>query len=662
MIYILVNMCRNRIRLNKNDCVIYSLYLLVVSVYISISLHLPVSIYTEASHDDLYFIKNAYGIINGNWLGPYNQMTLIKGPIYSFLLSANSLIGVPITLTLSLVYTLSCLIIANILKKNGLNSFFSFFLVSVLLFHPVLFPTRIIRDNIYPSLTLLVISGILSLAPNKKNASSFVKTILFGLALGAFWFTREEGVWIIPGAALFISYKLLATKRGESTIPLLLRHFAVYSLAAFSVYLIIALINYTKYNTFDVVDFKSNSFKKVLKALNSVSVGPDIRYLPVSHEKREEIYKVSSAFHELKTYLEDPDNGWKKPGCGIYPHTCGDYAGGWFMWALRDAAAITGHYASPETARNFYDQITSEIELACKDGAIKCASNPIPFLPVMSKDSVREIPRRFLDAIRLTLYQKPIPQTDGDSWGPIENLNNIRLFLGFPKSTSASEEQTINFRGWYYSSQHDWIYLKCGTSGEDANIPIKRRPSSDIADHFIDPSANYQRFDFTYKKSDTCVIKVTEGVSLPLDLNDITQKTNLGMTLGNGTIYFDEITIHSAEKYVPYIFDIKQYLVTAYKAITPAIASIGIFCWLYYVFISFLKQHDLNQIFWAASMLWLIYLTRIFLIVLVDVSSFPAVNYLYLMSVFPVLNLASFSSFALVMNKKILQLSPSTYP
>jgi hypothetical protein len=50
----------------------------------------------EGPHDSLRYIGMTETILNVEWLGPYDQMTLIRSPVYSFLLAAYALMGWPL--------------------------------------------------------------------------------------------------------------------------------------------------------------------------------------------------------------------------------------------------------------------------------------------------------------------------------------------------------------------------------------------------------------------------------------------------------------------------------------------------------------------------------------------------------------------------------------
>jgi len=187
---------------------VFILLIIILSLfYISLTLHLPVTLRSDYIHDDALFWINANQLIQGNWFGIYNQMTLAKGPAFPFFLALNFVLGFPITLSIALFYLFSCLIFFQVIKRFNVNKYFSFLLFILILFHPALFPIEIIRDNIYPALTLLVISGFIEIIFDWKISK--IKILFYSLCLVLFWITREEGVWIIPGLIVLLFLKLV---------------------------------------------------------------------------------------------------------------------------------------------------------------------------------------------------------------------------------------------------------------------------------------------------------------------------------------------------------------------------------------------------------------------------------------------------------------------
>ena len=550
------------------------LFFIFSVAYLVLAMNLPVSIYTGAVHDDALFWGNAYQIVSGNWLGAYNQMTLAKGPGFPLFLAANAVLGIPITLLIALLYLFACWLIANTLRAMGLNKYLVLSIFVVILFHPALFPLGIIRDNIYPALSLIIISGVIRLvfAPQQHDRR-LVSIVPYGLVLGFFWITREEGIWIVPGLLILLFLKAFQLKKQNLPIKDIFYRFACFSLAATMFVSLIALINYHEYGKFEAVDFQGKAFSRALKSLNSVDVGSDLPYLPVSFDKRQKIYKISPSFSQLKDYFEDKGKGWTSFGCKIYPWTCGDYAGGWFMWALRDAVASKGYYESPMRAAEFYNNITKEIETACDIGVIKCRSNPIPFMPNVTMNQLKELPGKTVHALKLAMVRLPMPATGGPSWDPLNQLQRIRLFLGSPRTTLAPSEQAV-FK-----------------VGEEGTLHVDQ----------ILHTNNYPAQDLSLK--------------------------------------------------------LKNSLATLYKFIIPILVILGAFMYFIYLIFTWIGKAPITDIFIVSTMMWCLFFSRILLIVLVDISSFPAISILYISAGFPILCLAAFLSLQLIFGKKIKRLS-----
>ena len=162
-------------------------------------------------------------------------------------------------------------------------------------------------------------------------------------------------------------------------------------------------MNYYVYGKFVGVDFKEGNFQAALRALQSVRSGGIRDFVAITQSARKRIYKVSPNFASLKQYFDgEESDGWRDITCKVYPSACGEIAAGWYVWALRDAAAATGHYISPKEASAFFRQISRELNAACKDGRLECQPQLISFMPPVSwQQLMREMPQRYLAAADL---------------------------------------------------------------------------------------------------------------------------------------------------------------------------------------------------------------------------------------------------------------------
>jgi hypothetical protein len=623
------------------------IYIILALFYISSAMHFPVSIYTGAGHDDAWFLSNAEKILAGQWLGAFNQMTLIKGLGYSYILALNNLMGVPITLTLAIIYLIACFFFISVLRKIGLDKITALIIFALLIFQPSLFPTRIIRDNVYFSLLLISLSGLLyaSVCDTEKHRIKIL--VSSGLCFGMFWITREEGVWVLPGFAAIILFFLYKNRKVRGKLKLVIKSLLIYFFFSLVFPVATAFVNYFTYDSFQNVDFKNPSFVSAINALNKVDIGKELQYLPVSQKKRAAIYKVSPAFRELEPYLEDEMNGWKDHGCATYEHTCGDYAGGWFVWALRDGAASLGYYKNPTLAASYFERIAEEIKSACNNGLLKCSINVIPFMPRLNKDAFQSIPIKIIEAIKLTIYKTPIAVIGGPSWGPIDRLETIHDFLGNPKIVSPGLSR-LHVSGWYYSPRENWISLKCHDTNNDKIISIDRHSSPDIAVSFKDEMANYQRFSFKISDFEKCRLLFSNSEIKEIQLADVLTSPPDFLKFADEILHFDVFQEDDLAK--GYKLHLKETLIGFYSSFSVYLFLAGsLFTFATIVVLIYLKRGAGNLIVITLS-LWILYYARISIVVLVDVSSFPAINNLYLMPAFPLWTAASLVGIASFIN------------
>ena len=524
--------------------------------YLILAMHLPVAIKIFATHDDALFWDHAQQIIKGNWLGSYNNLTLAKGVGFPLFLAMNAVLGIPVTLLLALFYLFACGLLAKTLIALKINKYYVLFIFVIILFHPALFPIQIIRDNIYPALSLIVISGVIRaiLAPQPYD-NTLRSVIPYGVALAWFWLTREEGIWMVPSIIVLLTLKLMQLKKQNLTFKPVLYRLCCLSVIAIALVNLVAGINYAYYGKFEAVDFTGSAYAKALKSLNSVDVGEDLPYIPVSFTKRQVIYKVSPSFNELYEFFDINKNRWKGLACGNYPWACEDYVGGWFDWALRDAVASQGYYDRPEHAEAFYKRITQEINGACEQGLIKCQAHFIPLMPNISNTQWKQFPSKVLATFNVARLKKPIKKPDKpadkkivkESSEQSVQLDRVLQFLGYPRTFNALNE---------------------------TNTLVK-------------------------------------------------------MTL-----------------------KIKATLYRAYQMIVPNFVILGLSVYFVYFALIVFKHQSITDIFMVSTMLWCLFLSRVVILVLVDISSFSAINSHYISAAFPIVCLAAFLSIQLVFVKK----------
>jgi len=351
----------------------------------------PAMALSGAIHDDFLFVREAYYLGAGAWLGPFDNLTLAKGMAYPAFILAAFLSGLPLKLAEHLVYLAASGLAAWIVTRMARSRWLGLMLFATLAFNPVLWHeqlARVIREGLYGSLSLALIALMAGAVLGHQWGWRFLprRVALFvaaGLVGGVYWLTREEGVWLAPvlvvllGAAAFIAWT--RWRSGERAGAL--RSAAITAAGVVTAGLLAAIIvgsvavaNLRAYGIFASNEFHGSAFPAAYGALSRIQHDHWRRHVVFPKEAREKAYAVSAAARELRSSLDgDHGEAWRQIGClQTQTSPCPEILSGWFMWALRDAVAEAGHYASGGESDAFYRRLAAEINAACDDGGLPC--------------------------------------------------------------------------------------------------------------------------------------------------------------------------------------------------------------------------------------------------------------------------------------------------
>src|SRR5882762_9497272 len=233
----------------------------------------------------------------------------------------------------------------------------------------------IVRQNIYTPLTLLLFAGLCALE-TRRAAGLYIRLAwgaLLGTAAAAFYLTREEGIWILPGAALLIGISAWNSLRAGERLRPLIAPAGTATICAAAILVTVCTLNYRYYGWFGTVEFRAREFRSAYGALQRPVPSEQIPYVPVTRDVRLKLYQVSPSFADLKPCLEGPIGlEWSnysdfltgRPGEEL------QIGGGSFLWALRDCVVASGHGNSARDALNFYRSVGAEINRACDEDRV----------------------------------------------------------------------------------------------------------------------------------------------------------------------------------------------------------------------------------------------------------------------------------------------------
>jgi hypothetical protein len=365
-------------------------FALLVLVKLLLAGGLPMTALPTYGYDEELFVRLAAQISAGHWLGPYTPVTLVKGAGYPIFIAAAHHLGISLSLAHQLLYAAFCVALAIALRPAISSTWKLLFIFALVLFNPASFPIDVFdnanREGIYPALTGLIFAGAIGMAIRYQQPLKrlWPWSILLGLSLGYFWITREEGMWVVPSLILILGVGAIAVLRAHlpDRIPRLIALALIPPALSLSISCAIAAANRVAYGEFVTVQFKDSAFLAAYGSLARVEAAPFIRLVPVPKETRLRIYPVSPAFRELQPWIEgDMGKKWENATADDYPRLRGEIAGGWFMWALKEAATGAGHGENAKTEHKFFAELAREVNAACDDGRLPASPRRDSLVP-----------------------------------------------------------------------------------------------------------------------------------------------------------------------------------------------------------------------------------------------------------------------------------------
>ncbi len=383
--------------------------------------------------DDDFMFRCAVSIVNGDWFGEYNFLTLSKHNFFSIWLSFLHILNIPYLVGNTLLYILACLVSVFSLSPVLKNHLSKLVLYLALLYNPAMwanYATRVYRDSIFPSLCLIFFACIIGygLRYKKPLKEKLIYFIGFGISFALIYLTREDGIWVIPFFIVaFIILMFLHFKEDKKS---LIKNSIMY----LSPFLISALIislyayqNYSHYDRFIVSDFTSSEFEKAYGALISIENEDEEwqKLIPVSDETRFLIYDEVSSFNTLKSIIETPE--FKN---GYYHYDLEGFPAGAFYWVVRDAAQEAGYYENALSSKDFYNTLYNEIVLAVNEGRLSAIS-PLheSLTPPIKMDYVLPVITEAINGMKTVIFFEQCDPTADMAVGTIEEIQEVENFI-----------------------------------------------------------------------------------------------------------------------------------------------------------------------------------------------------------------------------------------
>lgn len=348
--------------------------------------------YTPA--DDYLFVKLAKHILSGSWLGPYDQFTLVKGPVYPLFIAAAHHTGMPLLLVQHLLYSAICILAVVALRPLLKSQWLFIIIFFLLLFNPFTYAYpatgRTFRFGLSMPLVLALFScmGGLLLRSDSTINRKISWSVSIGIVFSLLWYTREEGIWLLPSLVLFGFYFLfiggsINLKKLTARIALLLP----IPLFFFCFTTAFSHLNQKHYGAPCINLFKSAEFQSAVGGLMNINVVKTIRYIPVNRDNQNAAYEVSPTFRQLRPYFEEAKKGRHLPDS-------------FYIWTLLDVVRESGNDNSLPESLEFYAKVGAEIKAACEAGTIPCLDRKPSIKPVWRAEYIKLTPRTFWNILQ----------------------------------------------------------------------------------------------------------------------------------------------------------------------------------------------------------------------------------------------------------------------
>lgn len=339
---------------------------------------LPIYAISNALPDDGLMVAMAENLRNGQWLGAYQKLTLVKGIGYPLFLVLCNLQPFGYLSLSSLFYTISVLCVVYAVKPLFRTYKSLAVLYTVLLFSPaaasLMTFQRIYRNSISAAQVLLVLGCYAGMYfrrewPVKRQLPWFLGAVI---GLTGFYYTREDAIWILPFVlvvsliylgAVIARYHTFEKKKIPGRILLILLPL----LCMVGTGKVIGALNQHFYGTSVVNELNDGAFAEMMKTIYSVEDPKELKQTSVSRAKLELLYGASPTLESIRDEMDGQLAAW----CGDEEYSrIWEVADGWFFWILRDAMSDAGYYESPETMQSFCSAVIGELKNNLKNGTL----------------------------------------------------------------------------------------------------------------------------------------------------------------------------------------------------------------------------------------------------------------------------------------------------
>lgn len=446
----------------KRNAVLFWIFIVVLAVIKQYLVYdLPIYAISNALPDDGLMVYLAENLRNGQWLGAYQRLTLVKGIGYPLFLALSNVSPFGYLSNSSIFYTISVLCMVYAVKPLFRTYKSLAVLYMVLLFSPVaasLFTfQRIYRNSISAAQVLLIMGSFAGMYFRREWPVKKQLPWLFGAIAGlvSFYYTREDAIWIMPFVLVvtilymvMVCVKFWTFQKKGMVLRIFIILLPLFFVAGTGK--AIGFLNQHYYGTFAVNELNDGAFAEMMKTIYSVEDEKELEQTSVSRAKLRTLYANSPTLASIEKEMDQQFAAW----CGDPEYSkIWEVKDGWFFWILRDAMSAAGHYATPDTMEAFCHAVTEELQMAIAEGRL--GERPTMPSAMMSPWRAEYLPETFQAMWDLHLYANTY---DGlhtmAAYSVDDNMGGIGKFESITKNKAfCYEDGKAEVSGWCASDE-----------------------------------------------------------------------------------------------------------------------------------------------------------------------------------------------------------------
>ena len=494
-------------------------------------------------HDDILMIDYAENILEGDYLGEYNNKTLLKRISYPLFISLCKVMNIPYLTGLGLFWMISAIFFILAIRKAITNKKILLAMYIFILFNPVMYSFKwaqsMYRNSIIAPSVLLVLAMLVGMYYSRNENKKFVAwSIGSGISFSFFWNIREDTIWLLPFflCAILIGVikwifqnKGIIIKQKIRKITLFMLPLILFSISC----IIIQFVNYKCYGIYSSNELYDSNFREMINILNTLDENPELKKekgITISRDTMEKLYDVSPTLAEIEDEIEKYvfDSFWQTIGDNIND---GEVYGGYIYWAMRDAVEAAGYYKNAKTANDFYGNVCNEIQMAIDNGYLKVEkNNGINILGIELFGNNEQVFKAFFSNIDLMLDYENIYYSTEKSVGDIYNLRRTEKITGNILIYPDTVESKII--GWIVpQKENDTVELYILNENKIVIKKLKLQQSEDVYEYYeqqeiVNEKSKYAYFEYNEKNSiaDCLIIYINGQEKQRIEISGISNK------------------------------------------------------------------------------------------------------------------------------------------